>query len=1078
MRPLPWLLLSFVACNGDKGPDAAHSASETDTDTDADADTDTDADTDSDADADTDTDPTALTGESAATAHTGDPLACVDFDVTVAPALVTGDTTGLPSTFTGTCPGAPNTAGEQVVRFVAPAAGRYAFDLAGTPFDAVVSLLDACGGAPLSCEDTWPAAERVSVDLAAGEALFLVVDGYGADAGPWTMAVASVATTEASCADDLDDDADGVADCADADCAADAACLPSACPDEVLVPGAPATGDTTGGHRASSAPSQCGLTTAGDRSFAFTAPTSGSWVFTAEGTAYDVILRLLDGCGGAELRCSTDDGFGPPVIEYALSAGDTVVLELDGIQEGPYQLLALERLPTELCGNSLDDDLDGAADCADPDCSAEPACVEDCGNGADDDGDYAADCADLDCGLHPACPEDCTNSVDDDGDLQVDCLDVACDLDAACPDTCPDLALTTLPATFVVDPGTSRDVFSPTCGFYRASDVTFEFTAPAAGTYAFDTAGSEAAAVVWVTDGCGGAELACQRYDVNAQVALSASQTVVVGVERLVPELVGTIELHAVQVQPFEVGCADGYDDDADGSVDCVDPDCGGQPECMEDCANLVDDDVDGATDCLDPDCGLEPACAPTCPTAALTGVGRWDGDTRGLPSGGGLYCGSFDPSGATLELTADVDGRYAFVVDPAATGFDAVLGTLTQCGGDLLACDYTLAGLGVDLLAGDTVVATISPLYDRNGGPFGVDVVLAPTAEAACDDGDDDFDGLADCLDPDCAGASSCVEDCRNGVDDDGDDRPDCADLDCADDGACAEQCTNGVDDDGDGRPDCWDAGCADDPACADPCPAYTSTGGLVFGVPGLDNDHHPSCLDLFGDGLDTTVTFTAPSDGTWQFTVAQGNQGISLYDSCGGAELTCGYLGSVAWTLTAGQTVIVVLDEVNLPDPTFALDVRPASATETACADGVDEDGDGGGDCGDPDCATDPACTGTCPDLSLPGAVPSATLGLTGYAPNSVALSCDFQPNAADRTHRFVAPAAGTYTFDTAGSEYLTALAVLDSCGGAELACADEDGGAGAEEVTVALSAGQEVIVVVSGDPTARGRYQLNVR
>jgi hypothetical protein len=127
---------------------------------------------------------------------------------------------------------------------------------------------------------------------------------------------------------------------------------------------------------------------------------------------------------------------------------------------------------TEKCTNGRDDDQDGLIDCADPDCTTNPACVppaEICTNGIDDDGDSLADCADPDCngsngcelgteltcndtldndadGLvdcadpdcstSPACggptPENCANGHDDDGDGLVDCADSDCAGDVAC----------------------------------------------------------------------------------------------------------------------------------------------------------------------------------------------------------------------------------------------------------------------------------------------------------------------------------------------------------------------------------------------------------------------------------------------------------------------------------------------------------------------------------------------------------------------------------------------------------------------------------------------------------------------
>jgi hypothetical protein len=70
----------------------------------------------------------------------------------------------------------------------------------------------------------------------------------------------------------------------------------------------------------------------------------------------------------------------------------------------------------EICDNSVDDDGDGLADCADPDCLNWRAEV--CSNGIDDDCDGYADCTDSNCVNDPVC---CTHNpafdVDDDGDV-------------------------------------------------------------------------------------------------------------------------------------------------------------------------------------------------------------------------------------------------------------------------------------------------------------------------------------------------------------------------------------------------------------------------------------------------------------------------------------------------------------------------------------------------------------------------------------------------------------------------------------------------------------------------------------
>lgn len=62
--------------------------------------------------------------------------------------------------------------------------------------------------------------------------------------------------------------------------------------------------------------------------------------------------------------------------------------------------------------------------------------------------------------------------------------------------------------------------------------------------------------------------------------------------------------------------CGDTFDNDCDGAIDCLDPDCPGKScgvglscrslVCAEDaCGNNIDDDLDGQTDCADQDCDL-----------------------------------------------------------------------------------------------------------------------------------------------------------------------------------------------------------------------------------------------------------------------------------------------------------------------------------------------------------------------------------------------------------------------------------------------------------------------------------------
>jgi hypothetical protein len=94
-----------------------------------------------------------------------------------------------------------------------------------------------------------------------------------------------------------------------------------------------------------------------------------------------------------------------------------------------------------------------------------------------------------------------------------------------------------------------------------------------------------------------------------------------------------------------------------------------------------------------------------------------------------------------------------------------------------------------------------------------------------------------------------------------------------------------------------------------------------------------------------------------------------------------------------------------------------------------------------------------------------------------NEFALTCA-SGNAPDVYFTFTAPSTGLYTLDTSGSSFDTVLGVRSgTCGGASLAC-DNDAGPGTTSLlSVSLSAGQTVIVVVDGRNGSQGSFVLNV-
>lgn len=135
----------------------------------------------------------------------------------------------------------------------------------------------------------------------------------------------------------------------------------------------------------------------------------------------------------------------------------------------------------------------------------------------------------------------------------------------------------------------------------------------------------------------------------------------------------------------------------------------------------------------------------------------------------------------------------------------------------------------------------------------------------------------------------------------------------------------------------------------------------------------------------------------------------------------------------------------------------------------DAASETGDPAGSSGDIDPTGDGAsCTA--------GALDEASSGSTAGQPNAASGSCGGE-SAPDQAFEFTAPQDGEFTFSTDGSDFDTVLYVLDGedCTGPELACDDDGGDSTQSQVTVTLSEGQTVAVVVDGYDDSSGAFVL---
>lgn len=182
-----------------------------------------------------------------------------------------------------------------------------------------------------------------------------------------------------SCTNGVDDDCDGLVDCVDLDCARDPACaVPCETTDLGSVTGFSVARGTTIGQRDDLVGS-CGSSNGPDLAFTWTAPVTATFVFDTIDSTYDTVLYIRAGsCAGLELACDDDNGgMLQSEVTLTLRAGTVIVIVVDGfgMSSGDFELnIAPVASEVGRCMDGVDDDADGATDCADMDCAGRPPC--------------------------------------------------------------------------------------------------------------------------------------------------------------------------------------------------------------------------------------------------------------------------------------------------------------------------------------------------------------------------------------------------------------------------------------------------------------------------------------------------------------------------------------------------------------------------------------------------------------------------------------------------------------------------------------------------------------------------------
>lgn len=113
---------------------------------------------------------------------------CPDEDVAgELPFEHTGTTIGL---FDDVLPSCAPGGEEALLQFVAPQDGTYRFTTAGSAFDTILVVMDGCDGPQLACNDDGDGLDlqsSIEIALVAAQAVVVAVDGFGGDAGEFTL---------------------------------------------------------------------------------------------------------------------------------------------------------------------------------------------------------------------------------------------------------------------------------------------------------------------------------------------------------------------------------------------------------------------------------------------------------------------------------------------------------------------------------------------------------------------------------------------------------------------------------------------------------------------------------------------------------------------------------------------------------------------------------------------------------------------------------------------------------------------------------------------------------------------------
>jgi hypothetical protein len=253
--------------------------------------------------------------------------------------------------------------------------------------------LQACDANPLFCLQAGqaPSATHSFAGLAPG-VYYVIVQSYPGTQGATTVTLSTASSTKPEiCNNGVDDDGNGLIDCADPACFTSPICIGTECNPDINLgalvvgaPGIPVSFDThTGMNRYH--PTCAGTSTGNDRVVRFTLKeTAGILVqWNQSGNhVFGLFTEAASGlaCDALQSSCYPTEGGGGGTVAFSPRAPGQYVFifkSTDPSTEGVLNLVisSYKNSGQEICNNGIDDDGNGLIDCQDPACLGVPGCT-------------------------------------------------------------------------------------------------------------------------------------------------------------------------------------------------------------------------------------------------------------------------------------------------------------------------------------------------------------------------------------------------------------------------------------------------------------------------------------------------------------------------------------------------------------------------------------------------------------------------------------------------------------------------------------------------------------------------------